>query len=89
MKIKLNKSAVDAIKNPAAGQDLYYDIALTGFGLRVTPSVKTFFAESRVAGKTVRTKIGRYGVFTVDQARTDAKQLLAKMARGENTNDAK
>ena len=89
MKIKLNKSSVDAIKNPAAGQSLYYDIALTGFGLRVTPSVKTFFAESRVSGKTVRTKIGRYGVFTVDQARTDAQQLLAKMARGENTNDAK
>lgn len=89
MKLKLTKSAVDSIKRPASGQELYYDTLLIGFGLRATQTARTFFAESRVAGKTVRVKIGRFGPFTVEQARSEAQQLLARMARGENPNEEK
>lgn len=89
MKLALTKTSVDSIPQLASGRLMYYDTKLTGFGLRVTPTGKVFFAEGRVAGKTVRPSIGRYGTFTVDQARDVARQLLSRMALGENPNQEK
>lgn len=89
MKINLTKKAIDSLDLPATGQVLYYDTILPGFGLRATKTAKTFFAEGYLGRGQKRVKIGRYGVFTPDQARDEARQILAKLARGEDPNAKK
>jgi integrase len=86
MKAKINKSFVDSVLPPPAGAVYIYDTDLAGFGLRVTPRYKTYFAEARVGGSTVRTTIGRHGPTTPSQARDRARIELGKMADGLNPN---
>lgn len=87
--IKIRKSDVDAIPQTSAGQALYWDSELAGFGLRVGRNTKSYFAEGRVAGKTVRYTIGKHGVFTPEKARTEAREKLVLMAKGINPNEDK
>jgi hypothetical protein len=91
--VKLTKSAVDAaaplLIDGVARQRLYLDTELKGFGLCVGARTKTFFAQRDVNGKTVRTTIGRYGVYTVAEAREEARALLMRMGKGINPNREK
>src|SRR3954471_10549502 len=81
--LKLTKRHVDAALPQADGkQRLYFDTDLRGFGLCVGAKAKTYFAQGTVRGRFQRVTIGRHGVFTVDQARREAQQVLAKIARG-------
>lgn len=86
---KFSKLEIDRIPHPESGQKLFWDTSLRGFGLRVTPGVKTYIVEGRLHGKTCRVKIGRHGPFTVDQARSEAMGLLRLMAQGVNPNSQK
>jgi len=52
-------------------------------------SKKTYFVKREVNGKTVQVTIGPHGVFSPEQARKEAQQLLAKLARGMNPNEEK
>lgn len=85
---KLTKSVVDTLPFTEAGQALYRDRELKGFGLRVGTRSKVYYAEGKVSGKTVRVTIGHHGVFTAEQARTEARHILGMIARGTNPNDA-
>ena len=87
--LKLKKTTVDVIPLTQAGQALYWDAELAGFGLRVGTQTKAYFAEGRVGGKTVRYTIGKHGVFTAEQARTEAREKLVLMAKGINPNEDK
>ena len=85
--IELTKRAVEAaqprtLPNGEVRQRLYFDKKLPGFGVCVGATAKTYFAQGYVRGRSRRPTIGRHGVFTVEQARREAQQLLAKMARG-------
>ena len=87
---KLTKRAVDtAAPQPNGKQRLYFDTDLHGFGLCVGAGAKTYFAQGTVRGRFRRVTIGRHGVFTVDQARREAQQVLAKIARGEDPAEEK
>lgn len=92
-RIKLTKTEVDAATpvevNGVTRQRLYLDTELKGFGLCVGGRSKTFFAQRDIDGKTVRVTIGRYGVYTVLQAREEARELLIKMTKGVNPNREK
>jgi integrase len=85
--ISLNKRTIDAIAHPAAGQILYRDASLPGFGLRVGTTSKVFFVEGQVRRRTVRASIGRYGILTPESARKRALRLLSEMADGRNPNE--
>lgn len=89
MAIKLTKTNVEKIKQPEKGQVFYRDSELKGFALRVTKGAKTYIAETSVRGRSCRVTIGKHGVFTPEQARKEAKLLLADMARGINPNQQK
>jgi hypothetical protein len=90
VRVKLTKTAVDDalpfMVDGLARQRVYLDTELKGFGLCVGAKAKTFFTQRDINGKTVRVTIGRYGVFTVAQAREEARAALMQMSKGVNPN---
>lgn len=84
--VKLNKSNIDRLEYAGKAVD-YFDSELKGFGLRVNMNSRSFFCQRDIAGRSVRVSIGRYGLFTPDQARKRAGELLQKMACGVNPNE--
>lgn len=93
VQMKLTKTSVDdAVPFMVDGlprQRVYLDTELKGFGLCVGARAKTFFTQRDLNGKTVRVTIGRYGVFTVAQAREEAREVLVQMTKGVNPNREK
>ena len=82
---KLTKRAVDAAK-PGNKDVWLWDNELPGFGLRIKPTgVKSYLVQYRnVHGGSRRLTIGRHGAITPDQARRQARQILAAIDRGED-----
>lgn len=90
----ITKRSVDAAK-PEIGKDgapkrtIFFDTTISGFGLLVTPAgSKSFIAQYRAgrgrAAPTRRVTIGTYGSWTPDQARAEAKRILAEAAQGKD-----
>ena len=84
--LKLTKTSVEAIQPEA--KDIYgWDTQLGRFGVRVTPSGSRIYLiqyrSKAVAGQPLKTRritIGQHGnPWTVDQARAEARQLLAQV----------
>ena len=88
-KLKLIKTVIEALPLTKKGQVVYYDTQLTGFGVYVGKTAKTYFAQRQIGRKTCRVTIGAHGVFTTEQARTEARDLLMRMAKGEDPNEEK
>lgn len=79
---KLTKKIVEALK-PKEKDYVVRDSALTNFGVRVLPSgVKTYMIQYRQNGRQRKYNIGKHGAVTLDQARTIAQKLLARVADG-------
>jgi hypothetical protein len=80
---KLTKSIVDHAEVPSRGQAFVWCSEDRGFGVRINASgSRTFIAQGRISGKERRISIGRPGVFSVDQARAQARELLRGMRLG-------
>lgn len=79
---KITKKIVDGLELPEKGQVFVWDGETKGFGVRLTAKGKSYFVQGRVNGYTRRVTIGKHGIFTVDEARTEAKEHLRNMARG-------
>ncbi len=79
---RLTKRTVDALK--ANGSDaVYWDGDLTGFGVRVRKSGrKTYVLQTRIDGRLRWFTIGPHGPLTVDEARTNALEILALARKG-------
>lgn len=85
-RLKITKENMSEIIKPASGQVDYLDTDLSGFGVRATKAVLTFFVYKRIRGQQNKTfvPIGAYGTFTPAQARNTAKDYLRRMDMGEN-----
>lgn len=80
----LTKRVVDA-SAPKAEEYFVWCSGTPGFGLRVHPTgKKVFIAQVRVGRQTRRLRIGHYGPFTVDQARTEAQEIIRSAHRGND-----
>lgn len=81
---KLTKRCVEGLSIEAKDY-LVWDRDVRGFGVRVYPSgKKTYLVQYRAGRRTRRVTIGQHGVLTTDEARREAKQLLASVARGDD-----
>ncbi len=83
-KIKLTKTSVESIAFTKSGQVFLWDRDLPGFGLRVGTGSKTFIAERRIDGKTVRATLGKHPVLSAPLARDMASKVLGGMVSGIN-----
>lgn len=76
--LKLTKSSVDA----TVERGYYWDTELRGFGLLVNQKSKSYIVQARINGKEARVTVGRHGIFTAEQARKRAKEMLLQMSTG-------
>ena len=83
---KLTAQFVRDLPFARTGQSLIIDDALPGFGVRVGARSKSYFAESRVKGRTRRVTLGRADTLTLNDARKLAMKALAEMADGKDRN---
>ena len=88
---KLTKRVVDALKAPEPSkvgvkvrESFLWDRELRGFGVQVMPSgLKSFVIQYRTPeGRPRRVVIGRYGLMTVEEARTLAHEKLVAVSKG-------
>src|SRR5436190_14520577 len=86
-RIKLTKSAIDAIPTPASDL-VYWDTGCPGFGVKVTPKGrKVFVVLYRTGGagsKLRKYTIGPYGRVTLHQARVAAQKVFAAKFEGRD-----
>jgi integrase len=87
--MKLTKLTVESLPYPETGRRAYRDDKLIGFGVRVNRTTKTYYAERKMNGKSVRISIGTHGQITCEQARAEARKLLLMMSTGRNPLDEK
>ncbi len=81
---KLTKRFVDGVR-PGDGEAFHWDRDLPGFGLRVFPSGRrSYVVQYRAAGRTRRMALGAHGALSPDEARRQARQVLAAVGRGDN-----
>jgi integrase len=86
-RIRLTKSAIDAIPTPKSDV-VYWDAGCPGFGVKVTPKGrKVFIVLYRTAGagsKLCKYTIGPYGRVTLHQARVAAQKVFAAKLEGRD-----
>ncbi len=84
MAFKITRKTVEAAQ-PGPRDEFLWDSELRGFGLKVSPKGrKVFVAQYRVrkTGATRRVTIGALGKLTPEQARVEARRILAEAAVG-------
>jgi hypothetical protein len=86
-RVKLTKTVIDAL--PTKPSDVvYWDAALPGFGVKVTPKGrKVFIVLYRTGGAGAKLRkytIGPYGQVTLHQARTAAQKVFAARVDGRD-----
>jgi integrase len=85
--MKLTKSSIDALPVPESDV-VYWDLALPGFGVKVTPKHrKVFIVLYRAGGagsKLRKYTIGPYGRITLHQARIAAQRVFAAKLEGRD-----
>jgi integrase len=80
---RVTKAFVERVKAPDAGEDLYRDTEIRGFGLRVNwGGTRAFLLEARIKGRPRRITIGRYPDWSVLKARKQALKWRAEIAAG-------
>ena len=84
--LKLTKEAVDRLPFPAKGQSLHWDSEIKGFGVLASAGgTKSWIIQYRTVGRQSRRMvIGRCNRLTADQARKQARQLLADVDLGKD-----
>ena len=80
--LRLNDRRVDALKPRKSAYDIR-DRDLRGFGVRVLPSgAKRYFIHSQHQGRRVWKIVGHAGAIGADEAREQARTLLAAIRKG-------
>jgi len=91
--MKLTQRGVDKLKAPTASgeAELYWDTIVTGLAVWCsgTSDAKTYYAKGVINGTSKRRKIGRADLMSLEEARSEAKQLLVGFAKGIDLREKK
>lgn len=88
MKSKITQALVERTPAPERGKSiLHADTEMRGFYLIVTANKRSFYVQSLVNGRQVRTKLGDHPAMDAKQARDLARQTLVGMRGGTNPNE--
>lgn len=82
--MKLTKATVERLElAPGKSEAIFFDEALSGFGLRIRAGGKrTWIVQYRLGSKQRRVTLGPLGALDADEARKRAKEALAKVHLG-------
>lgn len=84
-KVALNASFVEGVAHPTTGKVVYWDANTPNFGLRVTPTEKTFFIRVKVNGESKERSLhpaSALKAMTIAQIRNEATQKVIDLKRG-------
>lgn len=82
------KSLNDLPAQPTGKRAYYYDQKVSGLCVCVTDKGgKTFYSYKKINGRPERIKIGKFPDLSIEQARGQAGEINARIAKGENPND--
>src|SRR5437868_4977315 len=85
MKSKITQSLAERAPIPSKGTtNLYADPELRGFYLIATPTKRSYYVQSLVHGRQVRSKIGDHPALSAKDARDLARGVLVSMRAGTN-----
>src|SRR6185369_2575085 len=85
MRAKITKRLLDSLKLPETGEVKVWYTELRGFVVRFRAGgSRRFIVEWMRDRRTRRLTLGEYGALTAEQARELARQVLARVARGED-----
>jgi integrase len=89
--MKLDRQTAAGLTLPAGKKDIiYFDEALTGFGLRIRESgSKTWVAQYRSKGRSRRVNLGSFDKLTPDQAKKLAQKHMAEVLMGGDPSQRK
>lgn len=85
--MKLTKKVIDNLSSSSSNNvDNYaWDDEVPGFGVRIYPSgKKSFIIHYRFQGRKRFMVLGQYGVYTLEQARQEARLKLVEVQRGSD-----
>lgn len=90
-KVTFTHGRVSGFECPAdKGQAFLWDAGTPGLALRATPRGKpAYIFQGRKDGKTVRVTIGSPEAWTIEQARTKARELQRQIDEGQNPAEVK
>ena len=79
----LSKNVVDGLS--VEGEDaIFWDLKLTGFGLRVYPNgKKVYVIQTRAFGRSKRVSIGRHDDLSFHKAREIGAEIIARIKKGQ------
>ena len=84
-RVRLSKNAIEKTQPTGSTPIFLWDEELRGFGVSIQPSGQRSFViryRSRQGRRDRRMVIGRYGALTIQEARREARALLAEVDRG-------
>ncbi|MCH8844866.1 MAG: DUF4102 domain-containing protein [SAR324 cluster bacterium] len=85
VKKNLTVRFIQSIRPPKEGVAVYWDTAISSFGLHVSRSGKmTWKLMYRVNGRLKNKKIGTYPMVSLADARHEANQILLEASEGED-----
>jgi len=80
--MRLTDITIRTLKSPAAGAVIFYDDFIAGFGIRVSEGGTKSFILTH-GPRRERETLGRVGVVSLHDARTEAKRRLAEYTLGK------
>jgi len=94
LKLDITEKAISPLPFAEKGNYVVRDIQLKGFTVIIGKRTKTYVAQGEYWRNNQRqfalkTKIGEFGAITVRDARTQAKEILALIAKGQNPGEEK
>ncbi len=82
-KVSLTQLRIDRLPRPIKDQGFLWDSKMVGFGVRTTKcGSKSYVLQTRLLGKVIRLTIGSVHVWTLGQAKIEARRLLFLIDQG-------